>query len=739
MGRSPGGHANRDVTSAGSMLPARRPAATLLGAGSVAASLVVIVPIALANDATLSLINLTAMLVVSCGITAWLAFALRRSQKRLRKLQRHAEELADANWELKESEERARSLLEAQGDVIARHDSANLVTFANEAFCKLSGRSRTELAGSPLDLPVLEQGPAVLLPDGTRIYDQKIATGEGTRWIAWRDVVVRAGARTQVQKVGRDITERIEGERALADARDQAEAANRAKSRFLAVMSHEMRTPLHAILGMSDLLLDTPLSPEQTTYARATKTSADLLLALIEEILDFSKIEAGGLEIQMQPFDLHALVEETVELIAPRAQHKQLEIGSYLDSRLPRQVMGDAARLRQVLLNLASNAIKFTERGAVAIIAEPQAGTDEVRFLIRDTGVGIPAAEQQRIFLEFEQVDSSLGRKAGGTGLGLAICKRIIAKMGGNIAVESTPGAGSTFQVSLALPAVPAKPQGGDTPALSGADILIVAPAALTASLIARALIDRGARTCVAGNEQMARTLVVERTWRGVLIDHAMGSEACHRLALAAAGVASRLMLITPTERHQLSSLKEAGFTGYLVKPVRAGSLIGQLASEQSETDDGRQNNEPPRPGDAGCERTRRGLAILVAEDNEINALLAKALLTQLGHRPTVVGTGKAAFGEWLSALAAGTPYDLLLMDLQMPDGDGIETARLIRANEAQAGGRRLPIFALTANAFDEDRTASETAGIDGMLVKPLDRRQLLAVLAKAGATDLAA
>jgi PAS domain S-box-containing protein len=349
----------------------------------------------------------------ACGVIGLLVSTLRSLRTQIRGLSRRLEDLSDQNWELKEGEERARSLLEAQGDLIVRKDEANIVSYANDTFCRASGRAREELVGSAFALPVIAQGEPRLLCDGTRVHDQKIATPEGERWIAWREVIVRAGQSAQVQSVGRDITDRMEAERALSQARDQAEAANRAKSRFLAVISHEIRTPLNGILGMSDLLLDTDLTPEQVTYARAVKECGALLLSLIDEILDFSKVEAGRLVTELRPFDLRAMVEETVELIAPRAHEKNLEIGSYVEDSLPANVLGDAARLRQVLLNLAGNAIKFTDAGGITIAVEP-AELQQIRIAVRDTGIGIPAQQQSRIFLEFEQADAVASRRIGG-------------------------------------------------------------------------------------------------------------------------------------------------------------------------------------------------------------------------------------------------------------------------------------------------------------------------------------
>jgi PAS domain S-box-containing protein len=680
-----------------------------------------------------------ALIGAAAAAIGLLAVRNRALVRKLAALRERSEDLSDRNWELREAEERAKSFLEAQGDVIVRRDGNGCITFANDAFCALAGRARRDLIGTTFAPAVIAQGDATLSRDGTRSHDQRIATPDGDRWIAWREVAVRTAQGTEVQSVGRDVTDRAQSEHALADARDQAEAANRAKSRFLAMVSHEIRTPLNGILGMSDLLLDTTLTPEQATYAKAVKTSGDTLLSLIEEILDFSKIEAGRLDLEARPFELAALVEQTVELIAPRAQAKELEIAAYVEDDLPRRVTGDAARLRQVLLNLAGNAIKFTDRGGVSLVVKAGDAPNEIAFVVRDSGIGIAPIEHDRIFLEFEQADSGAARKFAGTGLGLAISRRIVERMGGRIAVESAPGVGSTFEVVVSLPAATeSEAPAAATPDLAGWDILIVAPAAVEASLMARRLMHWGARTCMAPDAELARKLLPERTWSAVFVDHALGRAACEEMARATADVAHRIVLVKPSARHELPVLKEAGFSDYLVKPVRTASLAARLATSAPGFDRTTDNVDAATASDAP--RATDGLAILVAEDNEINALLARALLTRLGHRPTMASSGAAAVDAWLAARAAGEPFGLVLMDVHMPGSDGIEATRRIRAVEAERGGPRTPIIALTANAFDEDRDACSAAGMDGFLTKPLDRERLAAALATAtAAASLAA
>jgi CheY-like chemotaxis protein len=391
-------------------------------------------------------------------------------------------------------------------------------------------------------------------------------------------------------------------------------------------------------------------------------------------------------------------------------------------------VVGDAARLRQVLLNLAGNAIKFTSTGGVALIVEPGIWPNEISFLVRDTGIGIEPEARERIFREFEQADAKIARSYGGTGLGLSISDRIVKRMGGRIALESQPGAGSTFEVSIPLVAAAGEQTSFAAPDLSGQSIMLVSPQNIEASLAARRLQRWGGQTCMVSDTDVAEALLPERAWHAVLIDHALGLADMQRLSEAARLHATqRIVMFTPATRHELQPSTISAFTGYLVKPLRAASLAARLMAAPEVTSP---SLEPTiDPIDQPAASSAKGLSILVAEDNQINALLIRSLLGRLGHHAMITTNGAEALESWLAAKSAGTPYDLVLMDIQMPQLDGIETTKRIRTLEAGEPASRTPILALTANTLVEDRYACFEAGMDGFLIKPLDREKLAEAL----------
>jgi PAS domain S-box-containing protein len=653
-------------------------------------------------------------------------------------LEGQAERLQDRMWQLAESEERHRSLIEAQVDLIVQRDGQGRILYVNENYARLAGRRRLDLIGSTKELAVVESGPVYMRHDGTRLVDEAIATGEGVRWIAWIETSARGpGGMPAMLRMGREITERVVTERALEEARAKAEAASEAKSRFLATVSHEFRTPLNGILGMTDLILDTSLSAEQTTYAHAIKTSGEAFLSLIDEILDFSKIEAGRIDIVAAPFDLHALVEGVVELLAPKAQGKGIEISAFLAPDVPPQVIGDGDRLRQVLVNLAGNGVKFTEVGGVGVIVGcPSAG--EITIEVRDTGPGIPADRIPVIFDEFEQGDGSPSRRHGGTGLGLAITRRIVEGMRGAIEVDSNLGHGATFTVKLPLP--PAQESGAEPDEafdLSGQRVLVLAQSPFEAPFLVRRLEGAGAAVTQVATPGDALAKLATSSWDYVIADYALGDDAVREIAKEArlAEVGRSLVLLSPFERRDFGPPSAAGFDSYLVKPVRARSLFERLTRPLPE----KAARPEPRPPRGAAKPNNRATAprVLLAEDNEINALLALKSLEKLGAVVDWAKDGHEALALTEASFSGVRPaYDLVLMDIRMPGLDGHETTRRIRHLEG-ALGRPEPcrIIALTANALKDDEQAARAAGLDGFLAKPFEIGALGRLLARTPST----
>ncbi|TNC04519.1 response regulator [Methylobacterium terricola] len=655
------------------------------------------------------------------SVLAWLGLRWRSGQ-RLTQSRREGEveRLHDLVWRTSESEERYRSLVEAQIELVVQRDAEGRITFANQGFADLLGTTPEALLGTTREADVVETGAMRQRADGARLADVAIAPEGGgpLRWFAFVETVtVGRDGRAEVLRAGRDVTERVESARSLEEARSRAESASVAKSRFLASVSHEFRTPLNGIMGMADLMLDTPLSPEQRTYAEAVKTSGEALLSLIDGILDFSKIEAGRLDLAAEPFNPAALVESVVELLAPRAQDKGLEIAADIEA-LPAALIGDSDRVRQILINLAGNAVKFTESGGVGVTASWEAGG--LTLAVHDTGPGIPVDRLPVLFQEFEQGDGSASRRHEGTGLGLAITQRLIDRMGGRLTVTSRPGEGSCFEVRLPLRAT-ASPPRPPMPCLSGQRVLVVAAAAFEAPYIAHRLGRAGAEAVVVESAAEALTILADTTFAAVIADRALGDAAVRGIAAAArrAGVSRSIVLLSPFDRRDFGSPAAAGFDRYLIKPVRLTSLLARLA-------------EPAPPPtciltspDGSLRPLNRRPRVLLAEDNPINALLATKALERLGAVVLWARDGAEAVTRLQEAAASATPFDLALVDIRMPNLDGLEVARRVRAHEAQHRLGRTHLVALTANVQEDDQTAALAAGFDGFLAKPLDLKAL--------------
>jgi len=643
-----------------------------------------------------------------------------------RELREEIETLQDQNWELKEHEHRHRTLVEAFGDMIMDRYADGTITFANPAFCRFLGVSEAELVGQNFSSVLSRiQDDAPKFKPG-EIKEVSLAIDGKTKWMAWLDLPIRGenSAASGLRTVARDITDQKVVELELRAAHSKAETASEAKTRFLANVSHEMRTPLNGILGMSGLLVDTRLTPEQVTYVNAVHDSGLALLTLIEDILDMTLVEAGKLEFRTLKISPHRLVEDVCELLASRAHGKNIAIASHVAFDVPAQIETDAGRLRQVLINLIGNAIKFTENGGV-FISLKRGGNDsssvKLDFAITDTGPGITQKDQNIIFEEFSQADSKSTREHGGAGLGLTISRRIIEQMGGKISVESSLDKGSVFSFHIL-----ARDMSSDVvhrPVQSThLYVATLTGERMTQTAINCYLEDQGIST--SSFQTLNDTTPPEAGKPDVvLVDSTCLSEGAP-LGPAISDVTRKIVLLNPEERPNLNALLALGFDGYLIKPIRKSSLMGMIFDRETRPD-GREisNAEKWSSSDASTEQVK---SILLAEDNDINALLARTVLEKAGHQVTRAANGAEAIALLKERHLAEEPFDLILLDLQMPVMDGLEALQEIRSREKNDGRPHLPVFVLTADEQEDTRAKAISTGADGFLTKPLKPAELL-------------
>jgi PAS domain S-box-containing protein len=629
---------------------------------------------------------------------------------------------------------------------IAVLDQQRAVRSVNPAFETLFGYSAAEVVGAGIDELIVPQS---LRSESTDL-EARARQGETVRvevermrkdgrpiQVRLSAAAVKAAADGALVALYEDISDRKAAEAAMREARDLAERVARARSTFLANMSHEIRTPMNAVLGFVELVLDTELAPEQRRALELVRTSSEALLTILNDILDYSKIEAEHLELESIPFDLPKVVHATATLLAVRAREKHLELTVDVPPDVPQMVRGDPTRLRQVLMNLIGNAIKFTEQGEVDVSAnlmQRDDGGAAVRFRVKDTGIGIPEEQLATIFQEFTQADASMTRRYGGTGLGLAISRRLVALMGGELAVTSKVGSGSEFSFTLRLPLEAVQVAARATVSLGGRRLLVVDDNETNRRIVRDMLGAEGmavheAPRADAGLEALRRAARAGTPYDLAILDAQMPDQDGFELATAVradrALKETRLLILTSAgQKGDGERCRQLGIQAYLTKPIARADLVEAVGTVLAGT--------ASAPGAAelvtrhSIAESRHALRILLAEDNPVNQQVATAMLLKRGHHVDVVGNGREAVDA-----VAQEAYDLVLMDIQMPEMDGFEATEKIRALPL---GRTLPIIALTAHALSGERERCLARGMTGYLAKPFKAHDLFAAVEGRGA-----
>jgi two-component system sensor histidine kinase/response regulator len=662
-----------------------------------------------------------------------------------------------------ERQNRLVAIVERAGSAVIISDPKGRIEWVNQGFVSLTGYPITAVAGRQQDEvlcgdktdPAARAALRAAIDAGTDCQVELLNyTREGSAYWAHIDfhpIRSTSGALASFMAICTDVTERRHARESLQAAKEAAERANRAKSEFLATMSHEIRTPMNGVLGFANLLRDTPLNDEQRDFVLTIERSGQNLLAIINDILDFSKIEAGAMTLENIPFDLSDAIEEVVALMAGKAEEKQLELGLSIAPTVPERIVADPGRLKQVLVNLIGNAIKFTSLGCVhvEVTAIHQDGNHVLRISVRDTGIGISQAAQAALFQKFTQADASTTRRYGGTGLGLAICRQLIGLMGGKIGIDSTPGAGSTFWFTMPVKVTEPTNVVAAPREIAGRRVLIIDDLEMNRRVLESQLTIWGAEcTSAEGGRQglalLERAFAAGRPFDVALIDHLMpdvdGAELGQMLHADPRFGELRLILLTSGE--QLASareLLERGFSAYLTKPLVRSRLLRDaicraplpFCAQPPKIDAAAPARaEVAAPPPPAANRIR----VLVAEDNSVNQMVAVRLLERLGCRVDVAGNGAEAV-----QMATRLPYSLIFMDCHMPEMDGFEATVEIRRRENDLGLVAMPIVALTASVLQEDRDRCISSGMNDIIGKPVQPAELAQALRRFALKDAAA